>query len=259
MIEALNNLPAVEYTGYKCNVQQSEFIDSVVKDKKIFITGDLLNDYMLGTKYKLWSISKKDITAPPYDRALTLYYKNEYPNLFTIKNEEFYLYYKLLKFMVDKKILRSFNKIKVICRHSTPECYEKISCEKISQEIGPRDFEIFCNLYSNGIFFASATVNSDRLGSRSIVSRNIYDMKKNIPGIHILFDYIFCPVDQTGKYTDGDEFIWQDDTRSTYRERYGNELSEQLLVNVNNKVQDFIDCVLKLDKSPLLYELKRDI
>lgn len=251
MIEALSGLPSLEYVGYKINNQQYEFVETLTKNSKIFITGDLLNDYMLSTKYKLWSVSRKDIKTPPYDRAITLYYKNEHPNLFTIKNDEFYLYYKILEAMIDRKILKSFNKIKVICRHSTPECYKEISCEKISEEIGPKDFEIFCNLYSNTIFFASATVNGDRLGSRSVISRNIYDMKKNVSKAHILYDYIFCPVDQTGRYTDGDEFIWIDDTRSTYRARYNDSLSNQLLIDVNTKVKDFITCVLKLDSDPL--------
>jgi hypothetical protein len=248
MMEVLNSLPSLDYVGHRYNTQQYEYVKALTKDSKIFIKGDLLNDYMLSTKYKLWSIGQKDISPPPYDRAITLYYKNEHPNLFTIKSEEFYIYYNLLKIMIDKKILKSFNKIKVI---STPKCYETICCEKISKEIGPKDFEIFCNLYSNAIFFASATVNGNKLGSRSIVSRNIYDMKKNISGVHILFDYIFCPVDQTEKYTDGDEFIWHDGTRSTYRARYNDNLSEQLLANINKKMQDFVDCVLKLDNEPL--------
>jgi hypothetical protein len=251
MIEILNKLPSLEYAGDKYNQQQYEFIRNTTKYGKIFITGDLLNDYMLETKYKLWSIGQKDIQVPLHDRAIILYYKNEHPNLYTIKSDEFYVYYQILSLMIDRKLLKSFNTIKVICRHSVPSCYDNITCEKISKEIGPKNFEVFCNMYANTIFFSSATVNSDRFGSRSIITRNIYDIKKNIPDTHILFDYIFCPVDQTGQYTDGDEFIWQDGTRSTYRARYGSELQHQSAISLNKKVEDFIACILKLDSDPL--------
>ena len=250
-MKILDELPSLEYQGHIYNARQYEFIKTVLENNKIFITGDLLNDYMLETKYKVWSVGKSDIKSPPYDRAITLYYKNEYPNLYTIKDDEFYLYYKIIKTMVDRKLVKSFNKVRVICRHSVPMCYEKIKSEKISNEIGPKDFEVFCNVYSNTVFFSSATVNSNRFGSRSIISRNIYDIKKNIPGTHVLFDYIFCPIDQTKHYTDGDEFIWQDNTRSTYHLKYGSELQKQQSIDLGIKIKDFIACIRKLDNNPL--------
>ncbi|MGA1049077.1 MAG: hypothetical protein ACO3UU_13800, partial [Minisyncoccia bacterium] len=124
-MKILDELPSLEYQGHIYNAQQYEFIKTVLETGKIFITGDLLNDYMLETKYKLWSIGKSDLETPPHDRAITLYYKNEYPNLYTIKDDEFCLYYKIVKTMVDKKLLKSFNKVRVICRHSVPKCYSE--------------------------------------------------------------------------------------------------------------------------------------
>lgn len=249
MTSLLYNLSAKEYIGHRYNEMQYNYLVNKTSNKKIVVVGDLLNDYMLETKYKTWVISKHHIGAPSRDRSLVLYYKNEYPNLYTIKNEEFYLYYNILTYMIDKKLLSSFNKLKIICRHSTPSCFDKIDCEKISTEIGPREFELYCNLYANTIFFCSAAANSSIFGTRSIVSRNIYEMKKTDRDNSILYNYVYCPVDETGEYTDGDEFVWLDNTKATYRKRFNSIINEEH--SLEDKAAKFVQCILNLDNNPL--------
>lgn len=251
MIDVLHSLSPKDYKGDISNKMQYNYLKEKTINKKIVIVGDLLNDYMLETKYKAWSISRHHIKPPPLDRFIVLYYKNEYPNKFTIKDEEFYLFYQILFYMLDKKLLKSFNKLKVICRHSVPKCFSLLDCEKISTEIGPREFELYCNLYANTIFFSSATANSFLLGSRPIVSRNIYEMKKTDRNKSILFNRIYCPVDLTNQYTHSDEFVWLDDTRATYRERFNSLFKIEQSIKIEDKVAEFIQCVLNLDNNPL--------
>ena len=240
------------YIGHSYNQEQYEFLLEKTAKGKIVIIGDLLNDYMLSTKYKLWTISKKDITAPTHDRAIVLYYKNEYPNIVTIPQLEFLAFYNIINQMIELKLLKSFNKVKVICRHSVPDYYNQLNCEKQSGEIGPKAFELYCNIYANTVFFTTATANHSIFGSRAILTRNVYD-KKIIDRLNsILFNHVYCPVDETNQYTNGDEFIWEDGTRSTYRERYTSVQEEEFSIDIAKKINLFIECVLELDNNPLI-------
>jgi hypothetical protein len=253
MIEVLKqyNLQPKEYIGHLHNQKQYEYLLEKTAKEKIVIIGDLLNDYMLSTKYKLWIVSKKDIIAPLHDRAIVLYYKNEYPNIVTIPQLEFLAFYQLINQMIELKLLKSFNKVKVICRHSVPDYYDQLNCEKQSDEIGPKAFELYCNVYANTIFFSTATANHSVFGSRAILTRNVYDKKIIDKDNSILFDYIYCPVDETKQYTNGDEFIWKDDTRSTYRERYASVMEKEFSLNIDKKINSFIECILELDNTPI--------
>jgi hypothetical protein len=248
------NLQPVEYIGDLYNKKQYNYLLEKTSKEKIVIIGDLLNDYMLGSKYKLWTVSNKDILPPPYDRSIVLYYKNEYPNIVTVPQLEFLAFYELIKKMIELKLLKSFNKIKVICRHSMPDYYDQLNCEKESGEIGPKAFELYCNVYANTVFFTTATANFYLFGSRAIVSRNVFEMKKTDTNNGICFDYVYCPIDNTGKYTDGDEFVWCDNTVASYRTRYGKDIKKNTNTNIEKKLLSFAKCVIELDNIPLTDE-----
>ena len=255
MIEQLikqYSLQPETYIGHLYNQKQYEYLlEKTVKDK-IVIIGDLLNDYMLSTKYKLWTVSNGDITTPPHDRAIVLYYKNEYPNIVTIPQLEFLAFYELINQMIELKLLKSFNKVKVICRHSAPDYYDQLNCEKQFGEIGPKAFELYCNVYANTVFFTTATANHSSFGSRAILTRNVYEMKKTDRDNSICFDYVYCPIDNTSQYTDEDEFEWHDDTIATYRARYGKDMLQHINANFTEKLFYFVNCIMQLDNKPII-------
>jgi hypothetical protein len=246
------DLQPKEYIGHLYNQMQYDYLLNKTKKDKIVIIGDLLNDYMLSTKYKLWSVSKKDIIDPPHDRAIVLYYKNEYPNIVTIPQLEFLAFYEIINRMLELKLLKSFNKVKVICRHSVPDYYDRLKCEKQSGEIGPKAFELYCNVYANTVFFATATANHSSFGSRAIVTKNIFEKKKTDIDNSICFDYVYCPIDPTGQYDDGDEFEWCDDTITTYRSKYGKDMTHHTNINFTEKLFNFVKCIIQLDNKPII-------
>ena len=239
------------YTGHLHNQKQYVHLLQKTLSKKIVIVGDLLNDYDDNVKQNLWVVRPKDIIPPPYDRALTLYYKNEQPNRKTIDEDDFLAYYNTADQMIKTGGLQSFNKIKIICRDSVPSYYDSLDCEKHLDEMGRKPFDLYCNLYANTVWFTTASANYADYASKGIVSRNIYDMKKTVKAASILFDYVYCPIDQSGQYTDGDEFIWDDEQQSTYRIKYGKLLKSQQNILLAEKINSFIKCVLELDSNPL--------
>jgi len=239
------------YLGNVYNQQQYDYLSAKTKEEKIIITGDLLNDYDDDFKQNLWIIRSKDIIKPPYDRALILYYKNELPNKKTIDEDEFLAYYTVADKMIKGGFLQSFNKLKIVCRDSVPSYYHSLECEKHLNEMGRKGFDLYCNLYANTVWFTTASANYAEYATKGIVTRNIYDMKKTVKAASVLFDYIYCPIDQTGLYTDGDQFIWDNDEQSTYRDKYGEHLSMQHTIPSAEKINNFISCVLQLDNNPL--------
>lgn len=254
MIEELlkqYNLQPKEYIGHLHNQKQYEYLLEKTAKEKIVIIGDLLNDYDDDVKQNLWVIRSKDIVSPPRDRALVLYYKNEQPNKKTIDENDFLAYYTIADQMIKSRALKSFNKLKIICRDSVPSYYDSLDCEKHLTEMGRKSFDLYCNLYANTVWFTTASANYAYYASKAIITRNIYDTKKTVKDASVLFDYVYCPIDQSGQYTDGDEFIWDNGAQSTYRKKYGNIMLQQQDIPLLQKTNDFIKCILELDSHPL--------
>ena len=239
------------YVGDVYNQRQYDYLLAKTTEGKIVITGDILNDYDDDLKQNLWIVRAKDIAKPVYDRALVLYYKNEQPNKRTINEDDFLAYYNAADQMIRSGNLQSFNKLKIVCRDSVPSYYHSLECEKHLSEMGRKGFDLYCNLYANTVWLTTASANFADYAAKGIVARNIYDMKKTVKAASVLFDYIYCPIDQTGQYTDGDEFIWDDNTQSTYRAKYGDHLVRQQEIPLDQKINNFISCILKLDNNPL--------
>jgi hypothetical protein len=247
-----HNLQEQVYIGDQHNNIQRNFLINKTQSGRITIIGDLLNDYDDNIRSNIWFFKNSDIIDSPHDRSIVLYYKNEPPNKKTIDEEEFLLYYKVLERMINLKLLKSFNKIKIICRDSVPIYYNTLSCEKHITEMGSKQFDIYCNVYSNTVFLTTSTANHHIYGSKAIVSRNVYEMKKVNKLESILFNYIYCPIDMSDNYVDGDEFVWDDNTKSTYSVRFNSFKETQLGISRKDKLDDFIKCILSLDSSPVI-------
>jgi hypothetical protein len=245
------DLKEQEYKGNLYNKIQRDFLVNKTKSGRITIIGDLLNDYDDSIRSNIWFFRNSDITDSPYDRSIVLYYKNEPPNKKTIDEDEFLYYYKILERMIQLKLLKSFSSIKIICRDSVPSYYDTLGCEKHIAEIGPKQFDTYCNVYSNTVYLTTSTANHHLYGSKAIVSRNVYEMKKINREESILFNYLYCPIDLNDNYVDGDEFVWVDDTKSTYSQRFDRYKESQLAINIEDKVNSFIKCILQLDKNPI--------
>ena len=255
MIEAL---PKRKYLGDLYNQKQYNHLLNKISHKNIVIIGDILNfdnedisNLLNINKKNLWIIRAKDIIPPQYDRSLVLYYKNEHFNKKTVCENDFLAYYTAADQMIKSGVLQSFNKLKIICRDGIPSYYDSLDCEKHFKPIGSKPFDLYCNLYANTVWFSSTSANYADYASKGIVSRNIYDMKKTIKDASVLFDYIYCPIDQSGQYTDRDDYIWDDGQRSTYRIKYANYLEVQQAIPLSQKIDHFIKCVLELDTNPL--------
>lgn len=247
-----HNLHEQHYVGDQYNKIQHDFLIGKTQSGRITIIGDLLNDYDDNIRSNIWFFRNSDIIDNPFDRSIVLYYKNEPPNKKTIDEDEFLCYYKIIERMIQLKLLKSFNKIKIICRDSVPSYYDRLSCEKHIAEIGPKQFDIYCNVYSNTVYLTTSTANHHLYGSKAIVSRNVYEMKKTNKEESILFNYLYCPVDLNDNYVDSDEFIWVDNTKSTYSVRFNRYKASQVNINLENKLNDFIKCILRLDKTPIV-------
>lgn len=239
------------YVGHLYNQKQYEYLLEKTSREKIIVIGSLINDYDDDVRNNLWVVRPKDITPPPYDRAFVLYYKNEAPNRKTIDDSHFLAYYSAVDALIKEKQLQSFNKIKIVCRDTVPTYYHSLECEKHLSEMGRKPFDLYCNLYANTIYFSTSSANFSVYASKGIVTRNIYDAAKTLKDASILFDYLYCPIDDSGQYTDGDESVWDDGTQSTYRKKYGEYLETQENITLSEKVDNFIKCVLQLDADPL--------
>lgn len=239
----------LENKKYIGNIINNIQYEEIIKNKSINLIGDLendLNDFKITDL--LYVILTKNLPKPVYNRSLCLYYKNEHGLTPGIVDEyEFKLHCSIIEKLISNSLLKNFNDMKIICRHSSPEYIDELTCEKITQEVGSKRFEIITSLYSNPIFYFNGTLNFNHFKTRAILTPQCYEIntcpselsyeKYNYPG----FDFT---IDDKIK----DVYRWKDGTVSEVKQRFYNRESNY---NIEQKLQDFIKCVLKLDDNPL--------
>lgn len=240
------NLSEVNYKGNLINILQYE---ELTKNKYIKLYGDIENDIGdIKITDLLFVILTKNIPKPRNDRFVTLYYKNEYnlsPGI--VDDYEFLLYYKIVEGLIKRKALKSFNSLRVICRHTYPDYLEELNCEKIIKEVGSKNFEILTSMYSNTFFIFNATLNFAQLKSRAILTPQCYEL--NIcPNENSYSKYNYDSFNFNIEDKIEDFFKWNDGTKSGFKDRFCKRKKEY---DIETKLHDFVICILNIDKNPL--------
>lgn len=240
------NLCTKSYIGNLTNINQ---YNELIKHRFIRLTGDFRNDAISVDKRDLaFVIFTKNLPQPAFDRPFTLYYKNEHGLTPAIVDEyEFILYYKIIKFLIDCSLLQNFNCIRIICHHSSPEYINDISGEKILREVGPKQFEILTSVFTNTALIHNSTLNFAKFKSRAILTPSCYEIS-TCPEESTYEKYNYCSFDFNLEDKINDVFLWKDNTITGFRDRYSHH---QKKYTVEQKLCDFVQCVLNIDKTPL--------
>lgn len=240
------NLSSRAYIGNLTNIQQ---YNNLIKDRYIKLTGDFRNDNkFVNIKDLAFVIFTKNLPVPTLNRPLTLYYKNEHGLTPAVVDEyEFFIFYKIVDYLIKNNLLQNFNSIRVICHHSSPAYIDDIDCEKILQEVGSKQFEILTSVFTNPVMFHNSTLNFAKFKSRAILTPSCYEIN-TCSEERTYESFKYCSFDFNISDTINDIFLWKDNTVSGFRDRYFNI---PRTYTIEQKLCDFVQCVLNIDKAPL--------
>jgi hypothetical protein len=187
-----------------------------------------------------------------------LYFKKEGNNFSYIDDYEFSVFVLLIKKLIKNNNLLNFNNVDFIVKDNNYPTF--LECDRTADpEIGTYNFEKRMNVYANPIIFCGQSVHSNKFFSIPICGKNIY-IKKISSKIKkfVKFPILYLPYScESGKIV-----VDKIDRLQLLNGKIVNYKLIQSLYSdfestkytISQKANLFIDCILKIDKTPLYYD-----